>query len=63
VGVTIQPNAGQLLVGVGVPNPLSEFINMYNDDESSKTSLKTPVHIQEKKGPEKAASPDLEVQT
>jgi hypothetical protein len=45
-----------------MPNPLSEFINIYSDDESPETSLGTPVQIQEEKGPEKAAFPDLEVQ-
>jgi hypothetical protein len=44
-----------------MPNPLSEFINIYSDDESPETSLGTPVQIQEEKGPEKASFPDLEV--
>jgi hypothetical protein len=42
---------------------LSEFINIYSDDESLETSLGTLVQIQEQKGPEKFASPDPEVQT
>jgi hypothetical protein len=46
-----------------MPNPLSEFINIYSDDESPEASLGTPVHVQEEKGPEKTSSPDPEVQT
>jgi hypothetical protein len=61
--VTIQPEASRVSVGAGVPNPLSELINIYSDDESPETSLNTPMQIQEEKGPEKAASHDPEVQT
>jgi hypothetical protein len=45
-----------------VPNPLSEFINIYSDDEIE-ASRGTPVHVQEEKGPEKTSSPTPEVQT
>jgi len=48
-------------VGVGAPNPLSEFINIYNDDEIPETSLRNPVQIQEEKGLEKVSFPDIEV--
>jgi hypothetical protein len=46
-----------------VPNPLSKFINIYSDDESQEESQRTPVRVQEEKGPEKISSPKLEVQT
>jgi len=50
-------------VETSTPNPLSEFINIYSDDEIPEASLGTPVQVQEEKGPEKTASPDPRVQT
>jgi hypothetical protein len=62
-GVTTQPEMGWVSVETSAPNPLSEFINIYSDDESPEASRGTPVHIQEEKGPEKTSSPDPRVQT
>jgi hypothetical protein len=44
-------------VETSASNPLSEFIKIYDDDESPEVSLGTPVHIEEEKGPEKTYSP------
>jgi len=44
------------------PNPLSELINIYDDEKSPKVSLVTPVQIIEEKGPEKASSPTPDAQ-
>jgi hypothetical protein len=62
-GVTTQPETGRVSVETSVPNPLTEFINIYSDDESLEASQRTPVRVQEEKGPEKTSSPDPEVQT
>jgi hypothetical protein len=58
-----QPEVGRVSVETSVPNPLIEFINVYNDDESPKEYQRTPVHVQEEKEPEKDSSPKPEVQT
>jgi hypothetical protein len=57
VGVTTQPETGRVSVETSTPNPLSEFINIYSDDESPEASRGTPVRVQEEKGPEKTSSP------
>jgi hypothetical protein len=46
------------------PNPLSELIKIYDDDESPEVSLVTPVHIEEEKEPKKTSSPvpDAQIQ-
>jgi hypothetical protein len=63
IGVTTQLEMVWASVETSVPNPLSEFINIYSDDESPKAYLGTPVHVQEEKGPEKTSSPNPRVQT
>jgi hypothetical protein len=63
IGVMTQPNIGWVSLGTSMPNPLNEFINIYNDDEISKASRRTPVHVQEEKGPDKTSSPAPKVQT
>jgi hypothetical protein len=45
-----------------VPNPLSELINIYDDEESPEVSLVTPVQIIEEKEPEKTPSPAPDAQ-
>jgi hypothetical protein len=62
-GVMTQPEIGWVSVETSVPNPLTEFINVYSDDESLEASQRTLVRVQEEKGPEKASSPEPEVQT
>jgi hypothetical protein len=62
-GMTTQPEIGRVSVETSAPNPLTEFIHVYSDDESLEASQRTPMHVQEEKGPEKASSPELEVQT
>jgi hypothetical protein len=64
VGVATQPKIVQASVEASASNPLSEFINIYDDDEIPEVSLGTPVHIEEEKGPEKTSSfvPDVQSQ-
>jgi hypothetical protein len=62
-GVMTQPEMAWVSVETSVPNSLSEFINIYSDDESPEASRGTPVHVQEEKGPEKTSSLIPEVQT
>jgi hypothetical protein len=61
-GVVTQPEAVWVPVETSASNPLSEFIKIYDDDESPEVSLGTPVHIEEEKGPDKTSSPVPEVQ-
>jgi hypothetical protein len=49
-------------VETNTSNRLSDFIKIYDDDESPEVSLRTPVHIKEEKGPKKTFSPIPEVQ-
>jgi hypothetical protein len=63
VGVMTQPETGWVSVETNVPNPLREFINIYSDDEIPEESCRTPVRVQEEKGPDKTSSPSPEVQT
>jgi hypothetical protein len=56
-GVATQPETVWVSVETSASNPLSEFIKIYDDDESPEVSLGTPVHIEEEKGPEKTSSP------
>jgi hypothetical protein len=57
---TTQPETGWVSIETQAPNPLSMLIHIYNDDERTKTSRGTSVHIQEEKGPEKTFSPSPE---
>jgi hypothetical protein len=50
-------------VEASTTEPLRKLIKIYDDDESPKVSLGTPVHVEEEKGPEKTSSPAPEVQT
>jgi hypothetical protein len=63
VGGMTQPEIGRVSVETSAPNPLTKFINVYSDDESLEASQRTPVRVQEEKGPEKTSSPAPEVQT
>jgi hypothetical protein len=56
-GVLTQPEIVRTSGRASVPNPLSELIKIYDDDESPEVSLVTPVHIEEEKEPEKTSSP------
>jgi hypothetical protein len=49
-------------VETSASDPLHELIKIYDDDESPEVSLRTPVHIEEEKGPEKTSSPLLDAQ-
>jgi hypothetical protein len=49
-GMTTQSKSGQVSIETSAPNPLSEFIDIYNDDESLEASQKTCVHVEEEKG-------------
>jgi hypothetical protein len=60
--VAIQSEEVWVLVETSASNPLSEFVKIYDDDESPKVSLRTLVHIEEGKGPYKTSSPVPEVQ-
>jgi hypothetical protein len=44
-----------------VPNPLSNIINIYSDNENPESSHDTPMHVQEEKGYEKTSSLEPEV--
>lgn len=63
-GVSTQLETVGTLGRTSTPNPLSELIKIYDDDESPKVSLVTPVHIEEEKEPEKTSSPvpDAQIQ-
>jgi hypothetical protein len=63
IGVSAQPEIVEASQRTGALNPLSEFIKIYDDDESPEVSLGTPVHVEEEKGPEKTSSPLPDVQT
>jgi hypothetical protein len=49
-GAMNQSKLGRVSVETSAPNPLSEFIDIYNDDESLEASQKTSVHVGEEKG-------------
>jgi hypothetical protein len=51
-GATTQSKPGRVSVETSAPNPLSEFIDIYSDDESPEASQKTSVHVEEEKGAE-----------
>jgi hypothetical protein len=58
-----QPETVRTSGRTSAPNPLSELIKIYDDDESPEVSLVTPVHIEEEKEPEKTSSPVPDTQT
>jgi hypothetical protein len=62
--VSAQPKTIESSQRIGASNPLSEMIKIYDDDESPKVYLSTPMHIEEEKGPEKKSShvPDAQIQ-
>jgi hypothetical protein len=60
--VSAQPGTIEASQRTGTSKPLSEIIKIYDDDESPKVSLGTPVHIEEEKRPEKTSSPVLDAQ-
>jgi hypothetical protein len=62
-GVSAQLEIVEASQRIGTVNPLSEFIKIYDDDESPEVSLGTPMHVEEEKGPEKTSSPLPNVQT
>jgi hypothetical protein len=63
IGVLSQPDIVEALQRTDASNPLREFINIYDDDESLEVSLGTLVHVEEEKRPEKTFSPLPDVQT
>jgi hypothetical protein len=48
--MTIQSGPGRVSVETSAPNPMTEFINIYSDDESPEAPQKTSVHVEEEKG-------------
>jgi hypothetical protein len=58
-----QPEIGHVSIQTSAPNPLTEFINVYSDDEILGEYQRTPVCVQEEKGAEKDFPPETEVQT
>jgi len=60
-GVVTQLEVVWVPVETSASNPLIDFINICDDDESLLVSLETPVHIEEEKGPDKTSSPIPEV--
>jgi hypothetical protein len=50
VGVTTQPEAGRVSVGTSTFNPLSDFINIYSDDESPGGISRDPCACPRRKG-------------
>jgi hypothetical protein len=63
IGVSTQPEIVGTSGRTSASNPLSEMIKIYDDDESPKVSIVTPVHIEEEKESEKTSSPVLNSQT
>jgi hypothetical protein len=63
-GATTQSKSGRVSVETSAPNPLSEFIDIYSDDESPEASQKTSVHVEEEKGAEEKTPlvPDVQSQ-
>jgi hypothetical protein len=51
IGVSKLPETVGMSVRTTVSNPLSELININDDDESPEVSCATPVHNEEEKGP------------
>jgi hypothetical protein len=60
--VSSQPEIARTSGREGAPNPLADIITIYDEEESSKVSLVTPVQIIEEKEPEKASCPAPDVQ-
>ena len=63
MGVSAQPETVEASQRTYTSNPLSEFIRIYDEDESLEESLGTHVHVEEEKGPEKTSSPEPKVKT
>jgi len=63
-GVSSQPETGKTSGRTSAPNPLSELIKIYHDDEILEVCFVTPMHIKEEKEPEKSSSPvpDAQIQ-
>jgi hypothetical protein len=61
-GVSTQPKTVRTSGRESVSNPLSELINIYDDEERREVSLVTPVQITEEKELEKTPSPALNSQ-
>jgi hypothetical protein len=62
-GVLTHPETVETSGRESMPNPLSELIKIYDDDESPEVSLVTPVHIEEEKEPKNSSShvPDAQI--
>jgi hypothetical protein len=52
-----QPQIARTSRRTSVPNPLFNFITIYDDEDSLKVSLVTPVHIAKEKELERASTP------
>jgi len=61
-GVLTQPKIVGTSGRTSAQNPLSELVNIYDDEESSKVSLVNHVQIEEENDIEKASSPVLNTQ-
>jgi hypothetical protein len=60
-GMMIQSESDRVLVETSAPNPLTEFINIYSDDQSLEASLETSMHVEEEKGTEEKTPLVLDV--
>jgi hypothetical protein len=62
--IPTQPEVSRTPGGTGAPKSLFDLITIYDDEESSKVSIVTPVLITEEKEPEKEStpSPDAPIQ-
>jgi hypothetical protein len=59
--VANQPEKVWVSVETDTSNPLSEFIRIYDEEESLEVSIGTPVHFEEEKKPENTSSSIPEV--
>jgi hypothetical protein len=61
-GVSAHPDMERTSARESAPNLLHDLITIYDDEESSKVSLVTPIQITEEKELEKESSPSLNAQ-
>ena len=59
-GISTQPERERTQGRTSVPNPLFDLITIYDDEESLKVSLVTPIQITKEKEPERASTPSLD---
>jgi hypothetical protein len=63
IGMMTQSKSSRVSVKTSAPNPLSEFIDIYSDDESLEASMKASVLVEEEKGAEEKTPPVPNVQS